>query len=124
MEINYLIRAAKLDDVDGIVEVVLAAMPHDPQWNYRFVHRSEFPNDHVKFTRLLYEQFITPANDDWLVMLAETRGIGEPGVSKKIVAFAVWDVSFINKASKGPDYEPQNRTSSKAITTSPRDLPY
>jgi hypothetical protein len=39
-------------------------------------------------------------------MLAEVSVPGKPGPGK-IVAFSVWDVSFANKAKKGPGYEPQ-----------------
>lgn len=108
MEAKYAVRAATPADVDGIVDVVLVAMAHDPQWDWRFVHKREFPEDHYKFTRLLYEEFISPANDDWHVMLAEAKS---PDDSSKIVGFAVWDVSFANKAKMGPSYEPQNRRS-------------
>ncbi len=110
MATRYSTRTATPNDLDGILDVVLAAMPHDAQWDYRFVHKHEFPDDHRNFTRLLYEQFIAPANDDWHVMLAEASVPGTAGAGN-IVAFSVWDMSFANKAKKGPEYEPQNRKS-------------
>ncbi|KAK1826340.1 gnat family [Podospora conica] len=87
------IRDATPADLDQVVQLVLAAMPHEPHWNYRFAHKDEFPDDHVKFTRLLYEQFISPANDDWRVTVAEASDDG----TTNIVGFTF-----------GPDYEPQN----------------
>lgn len=109
MAATYSTRRATLADLDEVTEVVLAAMPHEPHWNYRFVHKDEFPDDHRKLTRLLYEQFISPANDDWHVMVAEVSLPDHEG-SAKVVAFAVWDVSFVNMAKLGPSYVPQNRT--------------
>ncbi|KAF4468528.1 gnat family [Fusarium albosuccineum] len=105
MTAGYSVRAATPEDLDDIVDVVLVAMPHDPQWNYRFVYKDKFPGDHRKYTRLLYQNFISPTNDDWHVSLAETSGSQTP---RKVVGFAVWDLSYANKDQKGPDYEPQN----------------
>lgn len=34
MSTEYSIREATPDDLDGIVDVVLVAMAHDPQWDY------------------------------------------------------------------------------------------
>jgi hypothetical protein len=103
-------RQAKLNDLDAVVEVVLAAMPLDPQWNYRFPYRDSYPEDHRKFTKRLFRLFIDPAIDDWQVMVAEAPSIEEPHVSK-IVAFAVWDISYINKAKHGSDcYQAQSRS--------------
>ncbi|KAF4478558.1 gnat family [Fusarium agapanthi] len=121
MDAEYSIREATLDDLDGIVDVVLVAMAHDPQWNYRFVHKDEFPDDHRKFTRLLYQQFISPLNDDWKVILAE---VTIPGMLSKVVGFAVWDVCYANKARFGSSYEPQNpmATVAKAGGSSRRDV--
>lgn len=86
MNTQYLIREATLDDLDSIVNIVLVAMVHDPQWNYRFEHKDKFPDDHRKFTRHLYQEFLSHVNDDWQVILAETTTT--PGRHM----FAVWDV--------------------------------
>jgi hypothetical protein len=82
MDTEYTIRVATLDDLDTIVNVVLVTMPHDSQWNYRFVHKYEFPDDHYKYTRLLYENFISPANDDWHVMVAEPATPSKSGAGQ------------------------------------------
>ncbi|KAL8791916.1 MAG: hypothetical protein Q9195_005492 [Heterodermia aff. obscurata] len=101
------IRTATLSDLDNVVDVVRSAMPLDPQWNYRFEHGRQFPEDNVKYTRLLFENFIMPDYDDWHVMVAESPG-EEPSHQSKIVAFAVWDVSYRNKRKNGRGYVPQN----------------
>lgn len=96
--------------MDAITNVILQAMPLDPQWDYRFPWRNEFPEDHYKYTRMLFEYFLDPTYDDWLVMVVEDSL--EPGHDPQIVAFGVWDVSFANKRRYGPDYIPQDRKSS------------
>ncbi|KAI4944790.1 hypothetical protein J4E91_008477 [Alternaria rosae] len=107
MSLEVIFRTATPHDVDSIVSVVLEAMPFDPQFDYRFVYKKQFPEDHYKYTRMLYEEFISPTNDDWFVMVAEVPGspVSEPATT---VGFAVWDVSYINKAKHENSYEPQN----------------
>lgn len=112
----YSIRSAGLQDIEHITNVVLEAMPDDPQWDYRFVHKRKFPEDHRHFTSLLYKQFVDPSNDDWTVMLAEASSAQE-AEPRRVVGFAVFDISLRNKATKGPDYEAQNRKSPLALLT-------
>ena len=102
------VRQATPADLNAVVEVVLSTMPQDPQWNYRFPYRDKYPEDHLKYTSMLFEYFIDPSYDDWLVMVVDAPDIKNPKVSK-IVAFSIWDVSYINKAKYGPSYQPQNR---------------
>jgi len=96
-------------DADALTEVIIRTMPLDPQWDYRFPYRHEFPEDHYKYTKMLFEYFLDPAFDDWLVMVVEDSL--EPGGELSIVAFGVWDVSYRNKRIHGPSYKPQDRKS-------------
>ncbi|KAK4238563.1 hypothetical protein C8A03DRAFT_33442 [Achaetomium macrosporum] len=70
-------------------------MPLDPQWDYRFPYRHLYPADHYKYTRMLFECFLDPSYDDWLVTVVEDSF--EPGGETSVVSFGVWDVSYINK---------------------------
>ncbi|KAK3491889.1 hypothetical protein B0T13DRAFT_404157 [Neurospora crassa] len=56
-------------------------MPLDPQWDYRFPLRKEFPEDHYKYTRMLFEYFLDPSFDDWTVMVVEDV---DPAGSEKL----------------------------------------
>ncbi|KAH7310736.1 hypothetical protein B0I35DRAFT_412200 [Stachybotrys elegans] len=111
-----ILQVARPEQVPAIVEVAVRAMPESPQWDYRFPYRDDFPDDHYKYTSMLYQQFADPANRDWLVLAvvvppranatdapqAEGQGGGH------IVAFAVYDVSYVNKRLHGDSYEPFN----------------
>ena len=103
------IRPAAAADVDAAVGVVVRAMPDDPQWTYRFPGRHHFPNDHLKYTKMLVQSFIDPNYDDWSILEKEVPSIENPRITK-IVAFSVWDVPYINEARHGRHYEPQNRS--------------
>ncbi|KAL4780649.1 hypothetical protein BJX76DRAFT_37863 [Aspergillus varians] len=103
------LRQGMPGDIDDILHVVLSAMPLDPQWDWRFPYRHELPEDNREYTRMLFEYFLSPEWDDWIVFVVEVPSSQDsPTTLKKIVSFAVWDISYINLAKKGPDYEPQN----------------
>jgi hypothetical protein len=103
------LREAGPSDVDAVVDVLLAAMPDDPAWDYRFQYRKEHPEDHRKFQRLFFKYLIDPSYEDWVVMVAESPSVEDSSVSN-IVAFAVWDISYINKRKHGPSYKAKHRS--------------
>jgi hypothetical protein len=96
-------------DVEAVTDVIIRTMPLDPQWDYRFPYRHQYPDDHYKYTKMLFEYFLDPLYDDWLVMVVEDSL--EPGGPIEVVSFGVWDVSYVNKIRYGPGYTPQDRKS-------------
>jgi hypothetical protein len=51
-------------DVEAVTKVIIEAMPLDPQWDFRFPYRYQYPADHYKYTRMLFEYFLDPSYDD------------------------------------------------------------
>ena len=102
------IRAANLSDIEKVLEVVLSAAPYDPQWDYRFPYRKKYPEEHLKYTKLLIECFLDQTWDDWQVMVVEAPSLEDCNVTT-IVSISVWDVSFRNRRKHGQEYIPQNR---------------
>lgn len=85
------IRRATLGDLDSILKIGLAAMPLDPQWNWRFSNRFQYPDDHVMHTKATYQSFLeNPAR--WRVTVAELRSSSS---RPKLVAFAIWDYGVL-----------------------------
>jgi GNAT superfamily N-acetyltransferase len=78
-------------DLDALVDVVIQAFPHDPQWPYRYAYREEYPEDHYKYTRIYYAEYLdmTFAGQN-TIMLAEAPSIEDPSV-KKVIAMSIWD---------------------------------
>jgi hypothetical protein len=106
-------RHAEGSDLNYVVDVLLAAMPDDPAWIYRYPYRHEYPKDHRHFSKLLLEFFIDPKNDDWTIMIVESPTAGD-SAEWSIRAFAVWDISYIN-LRKHPSHAPQDRESACEI---------
>lgn len=106
--IAMTVRAANESDIKEVVEVVLSAMPHDPQWVYRFPYRKRYSKEHLKYTKLLFGGFLNQTWDDWQVMVVEAPSLEDPNVTK-IVSISVWDVSFRNRRKHGQSYISQDR---------------
>jgi hypothetical protein len=89
------IRRASRDDLDVIVDVIMAAMPMDPQWNWRFPRWREYPEDTRYFTTLKYDEFLQDVKN-WLVMVAEAE---DPTRRTKttVIAVAVWEIGNLNR---------------------------
>ena len=92
-------RASKLD-LDAIVNVVLAAMPMDPQWDWRFPKRKQFPEDTKYFTKLKYAEFLHNI-EKWHVMVAE-YWTEMPLSTSNIIAVAVWEVANLHRHRSRP----------------------
>ena len=102
------IRPATLADLDSLVEILRNARPLDETWKYSFQHRKQFPDDNIKFTKLLLRYYIDPAHDDFHVVVAEAPSLEGLQVTK-VVACAIWDVSYRNKRKYGSEYKQQER---------------
>jgi hypothetical protein len=101
---NMRVRIANQGDLDALVELYLAAMPDHVAWDYCYPYREMFPDDHVSHATLLFNDLLKPECDDWAVMVAEkTHG-------RRIVAFAAWDLSYLNRRKHGEFRRRQNRT--------------
>jgi hypothetical protein len=98
------VRPADLGDLDALVNLYVAATPDHFAWDYCYPYREMFPDDHISHATLLFNDLLAPEYDDWAVMVAEkTHGL-------RIVAFAAWDMSYLNRRKHGESHPRQNRT--------------
>ncbi|KAH6980496.1 hypothetical protein EDB80DRAFT_692258 [Ilyonectria destructans] len=75
-------------------------MARDPAWLYRFSYYAEFPDDHRKYTEMIWRNFLNDDYKDWIVMIKEEVDDGK----HTILAFSVWNISFENKRKDGIEY--------------------
>ena len=101
------IRPATFADVDDIVAVFQAAAPLDPTLPYLAQHAQQYPEDLIKLERLAHYLWISPKYSDFHVMVAEAPSV-EDMTMTKVIAYAVWDVSYRNKRQYGSKYKSQN----------------
>ena len=101
------IRAPGPKELDQIVELVLSALPQDPQWSYRFPYRKQYAKEEREHMKFLFESFLDPANDDWKVMVVKAPSLDDE-TKMRMVAVSVWDFTYRNKRKHGSEYFSRN----------------
>lgn len=105
---NVIVNLATIDDLDDLTRIARAGFPDDPEFDYRFPYRKQFPNDNWEWTRQEYKEYLKQP-DKYAVLLAtlspseeeEDHQEHELERSRPIpVALAVWNVA-VNTASLG-----------------------
>ena len=87
------IRPATSADIDDLVELYKTTAPLEESFRYR--------NQYV------HHLLISPKYSDFDVMVAEAPSL-EDVTATKVVAYAVWDVSYRNKRQYGAQHKSQN----------------
>ena len=101
------IRPATFTDVDDLVEVYKNSAPLEETFGYKNQYVQRYPEDLIKFETLFHHLLISPNYSDFHVMVAEAPSLEDVTVPK-VVAYAVWDVSYRNKRQYGSEYKSQN----------------
>ncbi|KAM0424266.1 hypothetical protein ACHAPT_010411 [Fusarium lateritium] len=85
------IRPVTADDLDAVVEIVIKAFPYDEQFAYRYPYREKYPEDHYKYTRLYYAEYLnTTFAGQNTIMVATAPDLHNPRETK-VIALSVWD---------------------------------
>ncbi|QDS69341.1 hypothetical protein FKW77_003640 [Venturia effusa] len=92
---SLIVRSASVTDLENMLDIGLSAMPMDPQWNWRFPYRLQFPEDTRRFTRQKYREFLEDKTGRWQVMVADIKL--ENDKAPVTVAMAIWDMGSINR---------------------------
>jgi GNAT superfamily N-acetyltransferase len=90
------LRTATNQDLDDLATIACAAFPADPQWNYRFPHRREFPKDNFKCTRETYKSML---KEDGVVVNVITIDKDDDHQKHKPIALAVWELQYKKTSS-------------------------
>ncbi|KAF5575367.1 gnat family protein [Fusarium subglutinans] len=96
---DILIRPVTADDLDAIVEIVIKAFPFDEQFAYRYPYRKQYPEEHYKYTRLYYAEYLnTTLAGQNTIMLATAPDLKNPKETK-VISLSIWD----NPGNRAPD---------------------
>ena len=91
------VRQARADDLDDIADIMCAAFPKDPAWDYRFPGRKKYPEDTRRCTRNMYEQFLTDKSDkNYLVKVVTDRGLTNREGPPRPIAVSVWELEYVS----------------------------
>lgn len=92
-------RNATADDLHSLADIACAAFPEDPQWDYRFPRRREYPQDTWKCTRQMYNRFLTDPEDNNYLVRVITSQSNEDDRTVKPVALAVWELQYMKEGA-------------------------
>ena len=87
---NITLRPAKHTDIEAITQIGIAAFPFEPQWNYRYPHRTFFPEDHYTYTRMRYLEWLSAATTPQCSIMVAELATEEDPKAMEVGAFAIW----------------------------------
>ncbi|KAJ8131417.1 hypothetical protein O1611_g2213 [Lasiodiplodia mahajangana] len=91
MDIPIPIRPVTANDLDAIVDIVIKAFPDDEQFAYRYQYREQYPEDHYKYTKMYYSEYLdTTFAGKNTIMVAEAPDLEDP-TKTKVIALSIWD---------------------------------
>jgi len=93
---DSIMRKATKDDLDDLVDIMCAAMPMDPQWDYRFPKRRQFPEDNRRCTRKMMERLVNDDEKSHTVVRVIAIPSSEKGKTSQAVALAVWEMQVFD----------------------------
>ncbi|OTA57912.1 acyl-CoA N-acyltransferase [Hypoxylon sp. EC38] len=90
------LRTATLDDLEDIATVAQQGFPDDPEFDYRFPYRDEYPEDNRKWIVQEYREYLEQPDKYAVIIVTASDN------DNKAVALSVWDI-YISKAHQGSD---------------------
>ncbi|KAF2761731.1 hypothetical protein EJ05DRAFT_183075 [Pseudovirgaria hyperparasitica] len=86
------LRTATDEDLDHLATIMCAAFPADPQWDYRFPRRKDYPEDHYKATREMCESMLKEKGVCINVVTTPVKIKGKE--YERPIALAVWELHY------------------------------
>lgn len=79
------VRLATLKDLEDISSVARKAFPDDPEYDYRFPARKEYPDDHRTWITEEYREYLSQPEKYIVVIVTSTEN------DDRAVSLSVWD---------------------------------
>jgi len=93
----FTIRPATKNDLDDITRIHIEGFTEEPQVHYCYPLRHQYPEDHWKWTRKEYEDFLEQPHK-FVVHVLEAPSESDGSVLLKPVGHAVWNIAVLTKA--------------------------
>ena len=81
---RFTLRGATLEDIEDIATVAQQGFPDDPEFDYRFPKRNEFPEDNRKWIVQEYREYLEQPNKYAVVIITASDN------DDRAVALSVW----------------------------------
>ena len=91
------LRTATMDDLDSLTDIHCAAFSEDPQTEYLYTHRREYPQDYWRCTREMFKNLLTDSREDHYLVKVITARSNEDDSIVKPVALAAWLLQYLKE---------------------------
>ena len=92
---KLVLRTATVNHLDGILRVVKAGFPDDPEVKYRFPRRDQYPNDYLEWTCTEYKSYRAQPKKLAVPLIEAPDESDDEAVTT--VALAVWDIAVLTE---------------------------
>lgn len=96
---GFTLRPTTRNDLDDITRIHIEGFTKEPQVLYCYPFRFQYPEDHWKWTRKEYENYLEQPDKYVIHVIETTLETGDGSVVIKPVGLAVWNVSVLTKAT-------------------------
>ena len=97
---GFTTRPATKDDLDDLTRIHIEGFTEEPQIHYRYPFRHQYPEDHWKWTRKEYENYLEQPQK-YVVYVAEALRYVHGSIAVNPIGHAVWNVAVLTEAAKG-----------------------
>ena len=94
---GFSLRIATNDDLDDIARIHIEGFTEEPQVHYCYPYRHQYPEDHWRWTRKEYENYLKQPQK-YVVYVLEAPGEDDGSAVVKPVGHAVWNLAVLTEA--------------------------
>ncbi|EHK99902.1 Acyl-CoA N-acyltransferases (Nat) [Glarea lozoyensis ATCC 20868] len=109
---GFTLRTASKEDLDAITRIHIEGFTEEPQVHYCYPYRHEFPEDHWKWTRKEYENYLAQP-EKYVVYLLEDAVEVDGNTVCTPVGHAVWNLAVLTPATGADPAEKERKDADK-----------
>jgi hypothetical protein len=89
---GIILRPAQRSDLERMATIAIAAFQSDPQWPWRFPNAAKYPEDHFRYTKLRFGEYLDNADAGAVAaMVAMIPSVEDPE-GLEVAAFSLWQM--------------------------------
>jgi len=108
------IRKATDSDLEALTWIGISAFPHEPQWPYRYPNATEYPEEHIRYTRMRYSEWLlSSAAGHCVIMVAEVPSRDDE-TQPMVISMSIWRIPQVGESARDkmkppkPDFRRQD----------------
>ena len=96
---HFILRPATVNDLDDLARIHIEGFTEEPQVIYCYPYRFQYPEDHWKWTRKEYQNYLEQPTK-YLVHVVVVPIESDGSVIWKPVGLAVWNIAVLTKPTR------------------------